>query len=770
MERILFALALAFSLVAGHAQAKPLSREQVPEPLKPWVDWVLLDNPEYRCPFLYNSFDEKRCGWPTRLDLNLDGTQGRFEVAWDLFLDSTLVLPGDEKNWPGAVTVNGEPAVVGERNGRPVLSLASGEYQISGVFRWDRIPESLTIPADSGLIALKIKGNQVAFPKLNGDRLWLSESDSGRKARPDVGNTLDIQVFRRVIDEIPLQVVTRLDIKVAGDQREVLVGRALLSEFVPMGINSPLPARLEPDGRLRLQVRPGHWQIELTARHPREITSLAMTPSPKPWPESEVWTFDARSHLRLVEVEGVAPVDPRQTNLPSDWKNLPAYRMWAGDILSLNIIRRGDPQPEPNALSLRRILWLDFDGRGYTVNDVITGSMTQGWRLETNPEMRLGRVALDSRIQLITKQEGEEKVGVEVRRGAINLSADSRIDGQLSSMTAVGWDQDFQRVSTLINLPPGWRLFSAMGVDNAPNTWLYRWTLLDLFLVMIASLAVFRLWNGWWGLCALLTFVLVWQEPGAPRFVWLNILAAIALLRVLPEGRFRVFAKLYRNVFLLGLVLIVLPFMVSQVRNALYPQLEHPWQPIIPYRTAASAGAVAPSSMEMQVRQKRSPMPEAAAPREDSVRSFAGGSANDKAQDFDDIDPSAIVQTGPGLPRWKWNQVELSWNGPVDKSQRIHLIYFSPSVVMVTNFLRVFLILALSLLLLGVRRGAWPLATGTTGALPVWLLAGILAVGADDAAAEIPDRAMLEELKSRLLAPPECLPACAQIGLMHMKI
>ena len=35
--------------------------------------------------------------------------------------------------------------------------------------------------------------------------------------------------------------------------------------------------------------------------------------------------------------------------------------------------RRGDSDPAPDRLALERVLWLDFDGRGYTAHDRITG-------------------------------------------------------------------------------------------------------------------------------------------------------------------------------------------------------------------------------------------------------------------------------------------------------------------------------------------------------------------------------------------------------------
>ena len=160
------------------------------------------------------------------------------------------------------------------------------------------------------------------------------------------------------------------------------------------------------------------------------------------------------------------------------------------------------------------------------------------------------------------------------------LDADSRITGDIDTMSAVGWEQNFHTVSAELNLPPGWRLLAASGVDNVPDSWISRWTLLDLFLVLITALATARLWNHYWGALALVTLVIIWHEPGAPHYVWLNILAATALLGVLPQGRFYKLTRWYLNGCWLALVVIAVPFMVSQVRMGIYPQLEYPWQAI----------------------------------------------------------------------------------------------------------------------------------------------------------------------------------------------
>ncbi len=319
--------------------------------------------------------------------------------------------------------------------------------------------------------------------------------------------------------------------------------------------------------------------------------------------------------MRVVEIEQLAAIDPSQTNLPELWKSLPAYKINQGQALSFKVIRRGDPEPEPNQLNLTRKLWLDFDGKGYTVNDKISGTMTSGWRLNALPLTKLGKVTLDGNNQLITEQANTGKQGVEVRKGMIMLDADSRNIGAIGEISAVGWEQNFHSVSAELNLPPGWRLLAASGVDNVPDSWISRWTLLDLFLVLIAALATGRLWNVYWGLFALVTLAIIWHEPESPHYVWLNILAATALIRVLPQSKFLKFMIGYRNVFWLVLVITTVPFMVSQVRIGLYPQLEKPWQAInqpeypvtpqsMPMKAADMAVAEAPAVMQEQTHEQ----------------------------------------------------------------------------------------------------------------------------------------------------------------------
>ena len=815
-------LLLILPLFAHGTSLKP---ENVPPDLKPWVGWALQDAQDYQCPFWYYNYQQKRCTWPTHLSLELTGKQGKFSSHWQIYKEGWGALPGGDKFWPQTVTANDKPVLVMNRQGIPMAKLNAGVYEIKGSFFWDNIPESLIIPQNSGVVDLSINGKTVPFPAIKDGAIWLKESDVGQKKLEAVENKWDLQVFRQVNDDVPLQLITFLELEVSGQQREIKLPHALLADFIPIKLQSPLPAKIEPDGSLSLQVRPGRWHIELYARYPKSVDAVSLKFKDKTWPESEIWVFNAQPYQRLVEVQNLQPIDPNQSNLPEEWKTLPAFQVLQGETMGLKVIRRGDPEPEPNHLVLNRELWLDFEGKGYTIQDNISGKMTSGWRLNALPETQLGQVKLNEENQLITQIAGSAQQGVEVRKGELTLKADSRYLGDIGKMSAVGWAQSFHQVTATLRLPPGWRLLAVSGVDNDPNCWISNWTLLDLFLVLMASLAIGHLWGIYWGSFALVSLALIWHEAAAPQYIWLNILVALALIKVLPEGKILKFVRWYRNACWLGLVLIVIPFAIDQVRMGIYPQLEKPWQPIsegVPGQVASSDAdeAAAPASPaaaapvpaaaamdevtagiqppeEMQPMQKNAVEPEVKAKadakagieaemaRLESAKSGYSAMSRrslmkpksqaksidyyeQKSTNFNRIDPNANVQTGLGSPQWQWNQVQLSWNGAVNSEQILRFWYLSPTAVMLLNFVRVIFVLVLAALMFG-----WEKKINLKTILPIFIWLSILpltTLPTEKAYADFPDQTLLDQLKNRLTEAPDCLPNCAEIPAMKVAI
>lgn len=783
LSGILFSL---LSLTANANSLLPLDNKDVPDPLKSWIPWALQGYENADCPYIYNQANATICAWATDLGVNLHKSGGHFTQQWEIFAPSWLRLPGDQRHWPQNIRVNGKStAVTPLPDQSPGLFIKKGRVRIEGEFVWDTLPETLSLPANTGIVSLTLNGKDIQLPIIDEQhRLWLSKSTGAEKQ--DESDKIDLQVFRKISDDIPMSVHTRLQLKVTGKQREVLLGPVPINHFIPVSLNSPLPAKLESNGQLRVQVRPGVWYIDIVSRSVAQMELLTFDSRPDPWPPQELWVFAAQNNYRLVDINNPS-IDARQTNLPDDWKTFPAYLLNRDAGLKIDTIRRGNPEPEPDQLSLQRDLWLDFNGNGYTFRDAINGTITSGWRLETEALLNLGRVSVNGAPQFITRlDKTSTKSGIEVRRGQLNLNADGRINSDQRALPVAGWDKEFRTIQTYVHLPPGWTAFYATGTDNQPDTILQRWSLLDLFLVLVISVAIARLWSVPWGIFALVTMFLIWHQADAPHYTWLNLLIAIALVKVLPENRFAKWIRAYRHMSLLLLILFLVPFLIAQARIGLHPQLE------IEYAQWPSFGLIgaaqAPAEYELDRLDKpmheeveaKAPMPMTAPEKRlrkfESYSSMSGESEDlyGQAQNYNLIDPNANIQTGFGLPNWSWRNVSLHWNGPVVKDQDFQLLLLPPIVNRTLNFLRIVLIAGLLLLFIG-----YPIThllkhvRTNPQMIALFCLTGLLLITQAEiqpaqAADVIPDNKTLQQLRDKMLVPPNCLPACAQAARMRI--
>ena len=492
--------------------AATAAQDYVPEDLQDWQQWVLKDK-EYRdCPFYFNrSAADRRdfvCAWPGQLQLSVAASGGEFTQQWTVYAkEQWISLPGGADYWPDAVTVNDRSIEVIARNEVPSVRLAPGTYRIAGRFEWDERPGVLRLPPESGLVALNVDGRKVDRPELDRNGIYLGE----RKRDTRVVNSVRAEVHRLVVDEVPTRLITQLQIDVSGSVREELFGPILPDGFVPLNIHSPLPAKLEADGNLRFQVRPGRWTIYLTARGPDVMNSIVRQAAGTNLPESEIWSYQSNDRLRVTAAEGLPPVDPRQVQVPGNWQNFPAFRVDPGATFAITERTRGVVSAT-NELTLNRTMWLDFDGVGFAVRDSVGGRMRTDWRLDMQPPYTLLSATESARDLLITKGRDEGRTGVELRQTHVSLAALGRTNAR-GSMPVTGWDARFTDVQATLNLPPGNKLVAAPGVDNARGSWLSQWQLLDFFLVLIITIAVWRLLGRGAGVVALLALVLSFHEP-----------------------------------------------------------------------------------------------------------------------------------------------------------------------------------------------------------------------------------------------------------------
>ena len=759
LRSMLFALLLPVS-----AHTADIS---VPEELADWQDWV-MHGEEYRsCPFLFNSAASQRssyvCAWPGRLVLSVDTDGGRFDQQWTVYGEEQwLALPGDASHWPHEVTVNGQSAEVLAPKGAPSVRLAPGSYRIAGRFEWDERPGVLALPTDVGLIALTVDGNSIARPEIGRKGVFLGERRRETQARDSVTT----QVYRLVADDVPTRLVTILQIDIAGGVREELFGPVLLTDFVPLTLDSQLPARLEADGNLRVQVRPGRWQITLDGRAPGVLDEISLAPPGANLPTTEIWSYRSNERLRVTAPEGLPPVDPSQVQVPDTWQELPAFRIESGQALSINERSRGKVAAD-NELSLDRKMWLDYAGQGFTVADSIGGTMRVDWRLDMARPFELLSASERGESLLITEGLDEGLTGIEVRQTHVDVDAIGRAETR-DAMSVNGWQARFAAVTTELNLPPGNKLLAAPGADAAPGSWVSQWQLLDYFLVLIITIATWKLFGPGAGIVAFTAVALSFHESNAPGWLWLNLLVAIALLRVAPSGRLRQSVRVYQALSVLALLVVLVPFVATQLRIAIYPQLE-------PQYAARYQPIAADQADLVGMTRQRKELPESVALSETPLEEITVAAKS--VRRYSRYAPNAIVQAGPGIPSWQWNTYYLSWSGPIDSDQEVRLMILPRWLVTILRFIEVGLLLLFSAVLAAeifarpfkVLGRLNPRSSGSSAGL-IAVVSAALLVGVPEAQAQTPDPALLDELRSRLLQPPDCVPRCAEIASADVDI
>ena len=754
---------LAFQPLAHAAPSTDVTARPIPELLKPWADWATWKDTDRDCPQPFNDPKKRLCFWPSRLELNVGRGGAKFALGVIVFDETWVPLPGSQDVWPFEVRAGDEPLAVVEHDGRPAVHLRAGTFRIEGAYRWNEVPQRISLPHEIGILALKLDDHPVDAPVWDAQGfLWLKRDGAAEEADK---NFLAVKLYATLEDGIPLWLRTEVELTVAGQSREEEIGTILPEGWKLASVESPIPIAVDDAGRMKAQVRAGKWTIHADAFRFDNPKGIHYAASAKVAAAEELVAFRSRPDFRIVEIAGMPSIDVSQTTFPDKWRELPVYRWDTATPFRIEERMRGMGQQKPAGLTIARELWLDENGRGFTFRDHITGQMQQIWRLDAAPGQDLGSVSSGGQGQLITRNPQTAAPGVEIRTRGIQIEARGRMD-RAKEFSATGWRSDADSVKVTLQLPPGWRLLALFGADWVSGDWLTAWTLLDLFLLLIFTLAVFRLWGIGAAVLAFLAFGLSYHEAGAPRYLWLILLVPLALQRVVPEGWGLRAVQIGRWIAAAAFILVLVPFIAAQVQQALYPQLESLREGTSIFSMVAAEPARLRINEAVAAQMPASPQAE----REYSVKAAAGISlAKSAPQQSDNLhyDAKARIQTGPGLPEWTWRVTSFGWNGPVQASQQVHPVLISLGTERILTILRIVLTLAIAAVLLNARRLSMPVFRTGGKAAAILMFACIVGHPAD---AQIPDAKMIETLRARLMETPDAFPHAADIPSVTLSL
>ena len=752
--------------------ALPLVAQEVPPPLRDWQAWVLHDRPEHACPVESNAApdgDSHQCAWPGKLTVDARAEGGRFTLDVHVDAPSWIAVPGGLKHWPQQVRVNNQAATVLQHDGEPMLWLEPGNYQVRGTLPWTSRPARLHVPAAIGVVQLNVDGAAVDRIERNDEALTLGEAAATQRA----ADALSLRVYRQLRDGLPATLETRLQLNVTGSAREQLLGPALPAGFVAVSLTGDLPARMERDGQMRVQLRPGKWTLQLDARGVAPLGKVALQLPAAPWPRQEIWSYADATDVRSTQVQGNA-VDAGQAGVPAQWLGLPAYAVDGQSGLSITSGNRGDADGQGDQLTLQREMWLDFSGSGLSAADHLSGTLRHRQRVDVAAPWQLQR-ASQAGTPLLVSIDATGRHGVELRDHEMDLMAGLRLPAHDGAVPVSGWQLPLENIHATLHLPYGYRLLGTAGADRSPDSWLAQWTLLDLFVMALIALLAGRLLGWRWALLAAVLLALAQHESGAPRWTLALALALALLLRALPGGRLRACARVAAFATLVVVVLWALPFVATQLQYALHPQLANGSSTSLaraqaadqePAAQDASAGATAENAYAPTSRSAAAPP----APKQKTLVAETSAQSVPLAATATQLGP---IQAGAGVPRWNvGNNYQLDWSGPVAIGQSMRLVIVPAWLV---GLLRVLLVGLLAALLAQLARQLlpsqpWAWRRGrSSGAAAALGLACLLLQGINHAQA-LPSQELLGQLQSRLTEAPSCSPHCAELAQVSLQV
>lgn len=739
------------------------SPENIPEALKPWVPWVQKQDRASFCPQTAGNPAETLCIWPGPLSLKLEEKGGHFTIGWDVLFEGAVPLPGDAAEMPRRVMVNGrEQPVLLEKN-RPVIYLEPGSHIIKGEFAWRTLPDTLALPHEISLI--QVQKNQKTLHKLQRDargRLWLKAPPAARE-ETNQGQT-EMRIFRKLKDGHPLELETLIQLAVSGSPRQEKLAVSMPEHASLVSVDSPLPLKPGMKEGLIMDLRPGNFTIRLVHLISGSDTKLRLPGRT----EDELWVFVPAPELRAAELMGGQSVDPRQTPLPDAWKHHAAYRM-AADASPGLAIRETRQQPAEDRIRLKRDIWLDFDGKGATVRDQLTGTLNtrRYMGMDTKGPLLPGLITLNEQDRMITLQDSLQ--GIELPPGPLSLTALSRMDEKLSGTPlSGGWQHRHEQTDITLHLPPGWHLAGIQGGKTAmDDSFTSRWTLLDLFFLVMLSGVALRIWGMTWGIGFGLAIALFHHSFPLPLFFWFGLAATAALGKYalarknIPPAGLVILSGIH--VFLLLTAgLVALPYAADQIRTAIYPQLERldkapstrtghqaPLRTLRSETMTQEKAMVADALPNLAMEAGEAPMQ--AFSRQDTGKQYYAQEPAPKAP--------AVTQTGPGVPAWQWRSIPVH-TGFSGSSHSLVFYLIPPLAASLAALLRVGFVL----LVLGRLAAGFPYKISSAGKSAASLLFLLVFIPATGVRAEFPPEWMLEDLKKRLQTENLCDPHCARSG------
>ncbi|MCB9480787.1 MAG: hypothetical protein H6680_03035 [Desulfobacteraceae bacterium] len=559
---------------------------ETPQDLYQWKEFLLYGEEKYHCVPEFDNDDNYHCIWPGILNLEINEKKIVFSQKVTLFSDSALILPGNLLHFPVNVKINNIKIPVSTLKEQPVCFPGKGNFKISGEINFDEIPDYINLPDHAGGYRVISKTEKIKFPYSDSKNiLWLKKTMS-EKDRPK--EHIRVNVYRKIRDSIPCEIESVYKINVSGSTRQEIIKTGQIPGQIAF-VKSMLPLKIEKNGSFLVQVKPGEYEIYIKNIIPDMPLELGPFNSGY---DQEIIVHEKEPGARLSNIENLKSIDPKNTDIPSNWKNLPAYILLPDEKIIFKETLKGVFLQQPE-LNLEREIWLDFNGKGSTLKDQVSGRVNQRTfiGISDNSEIIPGKISINGKDQIITSKNNLS--GIPVNEDNILIEAVSRKDNS-STFFPVAWNLSFSDISGYINIPPAFDLFMVTGAKIKGNhTFLSKWTLLDIFVLCILFISAFKIWNIKWGIIFFICAGAVYHKFYLPPYIWIFLVICSGILNSKQLKKFFFQKSFFRFSFnfiyfscLLTVFCAAIIFSAQNIKYFVYPSLDTYNQPYRPYAPA----------------------------------------------------------------------------------------------------------------------------------------------------------------------------------------
>lgn len=534
---------------------KSYDESVVPQELKKWNSWVNKDNYTQNCV-------ENFCVFIPKLTVNKN--QGyRFIFEGSSLSNSTYVpLPSSSSVWPLSVTVNGHKAIIVNQQDQPFVRIDKGDFTIQVQYTSSIFDKSSSF---------NLPFNVVSFDNTTGQNISLKDSVLSLNDINKVeeqSNFTEIKVFRKFVDTIPYQLHTNIDINYSGKIKELDLGQVLPEEFKLTQINSDLKV-VYKNNHYYATVTSGTHFINFNSFANKEINSFAVKNLVLNV-DNEIWSVQKNNNIRNIDISSASIVDPKQVNVPEEWKSLPAYMVV--DKFDIISTQQGISYNLDLKINASRQSLFGFNNTVYHL-DTFNFTNVNSKKIDFYPGIDILSVNM-SQPKMILQEKNHSYVllNSQDQNGYVQFDTlkGHSIASQLSDNYFLeGWTTYFTPRTDLI--------WANNATVTSPDFWFNAWNLYSLFSLSVLIIALYKLMGIETAICALFSLFSFYYNNSIFWIFWLLFVISFAFNKHLSE-KYANFKRNTHQVSLLGTFLVIIftiEFVANEIFSIMHPNIAH---------------------------------------------------------------------------------------------------------------------------------------------------------------------------------------------------